>query len=317
VFSRFPRLAREVARGVGKLVEVELIGEETGLDKSLVEALADPLVHMVRNSVDHGIELPAQRVAAGKPASGRLRLSAQQAGDQILITVEDDGAGMDPERLRVKAVEKGLLAADAAARLSAQECLQLIFLPGFSTKDRVSELSGRGVGMDVVKSAITALGGTVQIESRPGFGSSIRLRVPLTLAILPALMIGVGSRLLALPLAPVLDVFALDASQLRRLDRWDVLLHREETLRLIHLHRWLDLPSPAGEQRHVVVAQVENERYGFIVSQVHAREEVVIKPLGAMLRGLAGVAGATVTGSGRVALILDLPGLVRAGSAGG
>jgi len=317
VFSRFPRLAREVARGVGKLVEVELIGEETGLDKSLVEALADPLVHMVRNSVDHGIELPVQRVAAGKPASGRLRLSAQQAGDQILITVEDDGAGMDPERLRVKAVEKGLLAAADAARLSAQECLQLIFLPGFSTKDRVSELSGRGVGMDVVKSAITALGGTVQIESRPGFGSSIRLRVPLTLAILPALMIGVGSRLLALPLAPVLDVFALDASQLRRLDRWDVLLHRKETLRLIHLHRWLDLPAPAGEQRHVVVAQVENERYGFVVSQVHAREEVVIKPLGAMLRGLAGVAGATVTGSGRVALILDLPGLVRAGSAGG
>lgn len=313
VFSRFPRLAREVARGLGKQVEVELVGEDTGLDKSLVEALADPLVHMVRNSVDHGIELPAQRHSAGKPASGRLRLSARQAGDQILITVEDDGAGMDAERLRGKAVEKGLLAAADAARLTVQECLQLIFLPGFSTKDKVSELSGRGVGMDVVKSSITALGGSVQIESRLGFGSSIHLRVPLTLAILPALMIGVGPRLLALPLAPVLDVFELDPLQLRRLDRWDVLLHRKETLRLIHLHRWLDLPAAADAPRHVVVAQVENERYGFVVSQVHAREEVVIKPLGAMLRGLAGIAGATVTGSGRVALILDLPGLVRAG----
>ena len=313
VFSRFPRLAREVARGLGKQVEVELVGEDTGLDKSLVEALADPLVHMVRNSVDHGIEPPAQRLSAGKPVIGRLRLSALQAGDQILITVEDDGAGMDAERLRGKAVEKGLLAAADAARLSVQECLQLIFRPGFSTKDKVSELSGRGVGMDVVKSSITALGGSVQIESRLGFGSSIHLRVPLTLAILPALMIGVGPRLLALPLAPVLDVFELDPTQLRRLDRWDVLLHRKETLRLIHLHRWLDLPAAADAPRHVVVAQVENERYGFVVSQVHAREEVVIKPLGAMLRGLAGIAGATVTGSGRVALILDLPGLVRAG----
>lgn len=314
VFSRFPRLAREVARGLGKQVEVELIGEDTGLDKSLVEALADPLVHMVRNSVDHGIELPAQRQAAGKPVCGRLRLTAQQAGDQILITVEDDGAGMDAERLRSKALEKGLLAAAEAARLSVQECLQLIFLPGFSTKEQVSELSGRGVGMDVVKSSITALGGSVQIESRLGIGSSIHLRVPLTLAILPALMIGVGPRLLALPLAPVLDVFELDATRLRRLDRWDVLLHRKETLRLIHLHRWLDLPPRPDEPRHVVVAQVESERYGFVVSQVHAREEVVIKPLGAMLRGLAGIAGATVTGSGRVALILDLPGLVSAGS---
>jgi two-component system chemotaxis sensor kinase CheA len=313
VFARFPRLAREVARGLGKQVEVELVGEDTGLDKSLVEAIADPLVHMVRNSVDHGIELPEQRLAAGKPAAGRLRLSAQQAGDQILIAVEDDGAGMDPERLRAKAVEKGLLPAAEAARLSQQECLQLVFLPGFSTREQVSELSGRGVGMDVVKSSITALGGAVQIESRPGFGSCVRLRVPLTLAILPALMVGVGPRILALPLAPVLDVFALDPAQLRRLERWDVVLHRKDTLRLIHLHRWLDQPAAAGEPRHVVVAQVEHERYGFVVSQVHAREEVVIKPLGAMLRGLAGVAGATVTGGGRIALILDLPGLVRSG----
>ena len=315
VFSRFPRLARDVARGLGKQVEVELSGEDTGLDKNLVEALADPLMHMVRNSVDHGIEMPALRLAAGKPAAGALRLGAEQAGDHILITVSDDGAGMDPERLRAKAVEKGAIDAASAAALSPAECLQLVFLPGFSTKEQVSDLSGRGVGMDVVKSAIVALGGSVQIESRPGFGTDIRIRVPLTLAILPALMIGIGGRVLALPLAPVLDVFVLEPAKIRRLDRWQVVLYRNETLRLIDLHRWLDPAAvpPAGS--HVVVAQVDNERIGFIVGQVFGREEVVIKPLGALLRGLAGLAGATVTGNGRVALILDLPGVSRAAAA--
>jgi len=315
VFSRFPRLARDVARTLGKQVEVELIGEDTGLDKNLVEALADPLMHMVRNSVDHGIELPERRLAAGKPAAGRLRLAAQQAGEHILITVSDDGAGMDPERLRAKAVEKGAIDAAAAAALSPAECLQLVFLPGFSTKEQVSDLSGRGVGMDVVKSAIVALGGSVQIESRPGFGTDIRIRVPLTLAILPALMVGIGARVLALPLAPVLDVFVLEPQRLRRLDRWQVVLYRGETLRLIDLHRWLNPGTTLPPAGHVVVAQVDNERIGFIVSHVYGREEVVIKPLGALLRGLAGLAGATVTGSGRVALILDLPGVSRAAAA--
>ena len=312
VFSRFPRIARETARGLGKQVEVELSGEDTGLDKNLVEALADPLVHMVRNSVDHGIESPPQRLAAGKPACGRLRLSAEQAGDHILITVSDDGAGIDAERLRGKAVEKGLIAAADAARLSPQECLQLVFLPGFSTKESISELSGRGVGMDVVKSSIITLGGSVQIESRPGFGTQVRIRVPLTLAILPALMVGVGLRVLALPLAPVLDVFVLEPRRVRKLDRTEVLPYRNETLRLIHLHRWLGVPVQEGESRHVVAVQTEGERCGLVVSRVHGREEVVIKPLGAMLRGLAGLAGATVTGDGRVALILDIPGLANA-----
>ncbi|HZR35232.1 MAG TPA: chemotaxis protein CheA [Nevskia sp.] len=312
VFSRFPRVARDVARALGKQVEVELAGEDTGLDKNLVEALADPLLHMVRNSVDHGIETPERRLAAGKPAAGRLRLAAQQAGEQILITVSDDGAGIDAERLRAKAVEKGAIDAASAAALTPAECLQLVFLPGFSTKEQVSDLSGRGVGMDVVKSAIVALGGSVQIDSRPGFGTDIRIRVPLTLAILPALMVGIGERVLALPLAPVLDVFVLDPQRLRRLDRWQVVLYRGETLRLIDLQRWLEPGRAQPPSGHVVVAQMESERIGFIVSRVYGREEVVIKPLGALLRGLAGLAGATVTGSGRVALILDLPGVSRA-----
>ena len=313
VFSRFPKLARDVARGLGKQVEVELIGEDTDLDKNLVEALADPLVHMVRNSVDHGIEMPATRIAAGKSPSGKLLLSAQQEGDHILISVKDDGAGIDPEKLRRKVVEKGLMEQGAAARLTTDECLQLVFMAGFSTKDQVSDLSGRGVGMDVVKSRINGLNGSVVIESKIGEGSCVRLRVPLTLAILPALMVSVGSRLLALPLADVHDVVALDETKLRRLDSWKAVLYRGNPLRLVDLHDWSGEPlPPADSPRHVVVVSANADRYGFVVHQVRSREEVVIKPLGMGLRGMAGLSGATVTGEGRVALILDFPGLVRA-----
>ncbi|HEY0973737.1 MAG TPA: chemotaxis protein CheA [Solimonas sp.] len=310
VFSRFPKLARDVARGLGKQVEVELQGEDTDLDKNLVEALADPLVHMVRNSVDHGIELPAERVRRGKPPAGKLVLSARQEGDHILISVTDDGAGMDPERLREKAVEKGLLDRASAAQLSTEECLQLVCLPGFSTKEQVSDLSGRGVGMDVVMSRIKALNGSLQIESKPGHGSRLHIRVPLTLAILPALIVQCEERRYALPLAAVSDVFQLDADAIRKLDRWDVVPTRRDTLRLIPLDPWLE-PLRSGP-RHVVVAQVGEERYGFVVREVRGREEIVIKPLGPSLRGLAGIAGATVMPDGRVALILDFAGLVEA-----
>jgi two-component system chemotaxis sensor kinase CheA len=321
VFSKFPKLARDVARGLGKQVDVELIGEDTDLDKNLVEALADPLVHMVRNSVDHGIEMPAVRAASGKPATGKLVLAAEQQGDHILISVRDDGAGIDPEKLRRKVVEKGLMDPSQAAKLTSDECLQLVFMAGFSTKEQVSDLSGRGVGMDVVKSKITGLNGSVVIESKIGQGSCVKLRVPLTLAILPALMVSVGSRLLALPLADVFDVFALDETRLRRLDHWQAILYRNTTLRLIDLQAWSGSgtvsPGEAPDSpRHVVIAQVNGDRYGFIVNSVKAREEVVIKPLGLGLRGLAGLAGATVTGEGRVALILDFPGLVSAWSSG-
>ncbi|TXG98048.1 MAG: chemotaxis protein CheA [Nevskiaceae bacterium] len=312
VFSRFPKVARDVARGLGKQVEVELQGEDTDLDKNLVEALADPLVHMVRNAVDHGIELPEVRVKAGKPAAGKLTLAARQEGDHILITVSDDGAGMDPDRLRSKVVEKGLMDGATAARLSAEECLQLVFLPGFSTKEQISDLSGRGVGMDVVKSAITRLSGDVSIRSRVGQGSVVRIEVPLTLAIMPALMVTLGARVFAMPLASVLDVFVLDESKVRALDRWDVIMLRGQALRLVHLDRWAGEPAASTQPRHVVEVQCGGDRYGLVVHQVRGREEVVIKPLGAMLKGLAGLAGATVTGEGRVALILDVPGLVQA-----
>lgn len=311
VFARFPKIARDVARGLGKQVEVELQGEDTDLDKNLVEALADPLVHMVRNSVDHGIEMPDERVRRGKPPAGRLTLSAQQQGDSIAITVRDDGGGIDAERVRAKAVDKGLLDPVEAAQLSVEECLQLVFLPGFSTKEQVSDLSGRGVGMDVVMSRIKSLGGSVYIESQPGAGSTVRIRVPLTLAILSALMVSANGRRYALPLAPVLDVFALEPGAAETLDRWDVVLTRRDTLRLVWLDPWLCRAEDDG-RRHVVVAQVGDERYGFVVGEVRGREEIVIKPLGPSLRGTPGVSSATVLPDGRVALILDFAGLVDA-----
>jgi two-component system, chemotaxis family, sensor kinase CheA len=307
VFSRVPRIARDVARGLGKQVNVQLVGEHTEIDKNLVEALADPLVHMVRNSVDHGIELPEQRQAAGKPAAGTLTLSADQQGDGIVIRVRDDGAGIDAEKIRRKAVEKGLLGLSEAAALSPEECLQLVFLPGFSTREAVSDLSGRGVGMDVVMTAIKGLGGSVHIDATPGQGTCVTLRLPLTLAILSALIVEADGRRYALPLAPVQDIFALDPEAVVRMERWDAVLLRRETLRLIDLD---PLRGPIDTPRHVVVAQVGETRYGFVVRTVRGREEVVIKPLGPSLRGLAGVSGATVMPDGRLALILDFAGLV-------
>ncbi|WP_028082049.1 chemotaxis protein CheA [Solimonas soli] len=314
VFARFPKLARDIARQLGKQVEVVLEGEETELDKNLVEALADPLVHMVRNSVDHGVEMPEARVAAGKPATGRLWLRASQQGDRIRIDIRDDGAGIDAERVRAKAIEKGLIDAESAAMLPAADCLQLIFLPGFSTKDQVSDLSGRGVGMDVVMSRIKRLGGSVELDSQAGAGTTLRILVPLTLAVLAALIVRCNGRRFALPLAPVSDVFVLDERELRRDGRWDVVPARGAPLRLVHLDRWLGADAEAG-LRHVVVAQVGDERYGIVVREVVGREEVVVKPLGASLRGLAGLSGATVMPDGRIALILDLAGLVAAARA--
>ena len=313
LFAKFPRMVRETARRLDKQVEVELRGDETELDKSLVEALNDPLVHMVRNAIDHGIESPQQRRAAGKPEVGRIVLSAEQAGDHILITIRDDGGGIDPERLRRKAIECGQLDSQTAATLSQESCLQLIFLPGLSTKEQVSDLSGRGVGMDAVRASVAALNGSVQIESTVGQGSSFHIRVPLTLAIQPVLMLNLGSRLFAIPLQPVQDVFILDEEKIRKLDRWDVVLYRGETLRLVRLTRWAGMDCQvASSGAHVVIVRVGVERFGLIVGQVRGREEIVVKPLGKLLRGLAGVGGATITGDGRVALIIDPPGLVSA-----
>ncbi len=308
VFSRFPKVARDVARSLKKEVDLELIGAETELDRNLVEALADPLVHLVRNAIDHGVEMPDLREAQGKPRMGHVRLSAQQEGDYVSIEVQDDGAGIDPE-LRAKAREKGLIDPEAAARLSSEECLHLVFLPGFSTKQQVTDISGRGVGMDVVQSRIRELSGQIQIQSELGRGSRFLIRVPLTLAILPTLLVQAGEDVYALPLARVMEVLHAPRTSLGWFDGRAVLDRRSHTLPLVDLRQWLDVTPAASPLLTIVVLQAGEARFGLVVDQVRGREEVVIKPLPKALRGLRGYAGATLIGDGRMALILDVDGL--------
>jgi two-component system, chemotaxis family, sensor kinase CheA len=312
LFQRFPRIVRDLARQLGKDVELVLEGEGTDLDRSLVEALADPLVHLLRNALDHGVEMPADRELGGKPRKGRICLSASQRGERIVISVSDDGRGMDPEILRRKAVEKGVIDAAQAARLTENECYELIFRPGFSTAATVSDISGRGVGMDVVKTRVAELGGTLQVRSRWGHGSELELTVPLTLAVLRVLMVRVETRLLALPLGNVEEVFELADGQDHLLDGRLVAQHRGRALPLADLAGWVGAATSRG--RHVVVLHVGHQRLGCLVHDVLGREDVIVKPLGPLFADVSGIAGATVTGDGRLALVMDLAGL--AGGAG-
>lgn len=313
VFGRFPRVVRDLARSLRKEVVLELRGEETDLDKNLVEALADPLVHLVRNSVDHGIEEPDKREMAGKPRTGTVTLSAAQEGDHILLSIADDGAGMDANVLRRKAVEKGMMEADAAERLTEIECYNLIFAPGFSTRDQISDISGRGVGMDVVKTKIAQLNGSIHIDSRLGKGSSFVIKVPLTLAILPTLMVIVGKQTFALPLGSVNEIFHLDLRKTNSVDGQQTIMIRDKALPLFYLDKWLVRTGGAGQKKdgHVVIVQVGTQQIGFVVDGLVGQEEVVIKPLGSLLHGTPGMAGATITSDGNIALILDVPNMLK------
>ncbi|UPL07496.1 Chemotaxis protein CheA [Pseudomonas sp. IsoF] len=313
VFGRFPRLVRDLARQLKKEINLELVGEETDLDKNLVEALADPLVHLVRNAVDHGVEMPDEREASGKARTGRVVLSAEQEGDHILLSISDDGKGMDPNILRAKAVEKGLMDKDAAERLSESDCYNLIFAPGFSTKTEISDVSGRGVGMDVVKTKISQLNGSINIYSAKGQGSKIVIKVPLTLAIMPTLMVMLANQAFAFPLVNVNEIFHLDLSRTNVVDGQEVVIVRDKALPLFYLKRWLVQGQVHEEQHegHVVILSVGTQRIGFVVDQLVGQEEVVIKPLGKMLQGTPGMSGATITGDGRIALILDVPSMLK------
>ncbi|MGP4844917.1 chemotaxis protein CheA [Marinobacter sp. 1Y8] len=314
VFGRFPRVVRDLARSLKKEINLVMHGEDTDLDKNLVEALSDPLVHLVRNSVDHGIELPDVREKAGKPRTGLVTLSAEQEGDHILLVIEDDGAGMDPNVLRRKAVEKGLFEQDVADRLTETECFNLIFAPGFSTKDQISDVSGRGVGMDVVKTKIGQLNGMINIESAMGKGSRIVIKVPLTLAIMPTLMIMLGDQSFALPLVNVVEIFHLDLTKKNIVDGRECIVVRDKVFPLFYIKKWLvhgAVNEPETTESHVVIVAMGTKRVGFVVDQLVGQEEVVIKPLGRMLNGTPGMSGATITGDGRIALILDVPSLLQ------
>jgi len=294
-----------------------LVGEETDLDKNLVEALADPLVHLVRNSVDHGIESPDVRESMGKPRQGKVVLSAQQEGDHILLTITDDGAGMDSEKLRNIVVKKGLMDEDVASRLSKNDCYNLIFMPGFSTKSEISDISGRGVGMDVVKTRITQLNGSIVVDSEIGKGCEISIKLPLTLAIMPTLMVMLGKQIFALPLTSVVEIFDLDLSKTNVVNGQSVIIVRDKALPIFNLNEWLvdldfseEVQGKKNGHGHVVVVNSGIQQIGFVVDDLIGQEEVVIKPLGALLHGTKGLSGATITGNGRISLILDVPQLM-------
>ncbi|MEZ9699586.1 chemotaxis protein CheA [Vibrio sp. 10N.261.46.E12] len=315
VFGRFPRVVRDLARSLKKDIVLEMRGEETDLDKNLVEAHADPLIHLVRNSVDHGIEMPEDRVMAGKSRTGKVILSASQEGDHIELAIVDDGGGMDPDKLRAIAVKRGLMDEDAASRLSNKECFNLIFAPGFSSKEQISDISGRGVGMDVVKTAINTLNGSIDIDSEMGQGTKITIKVPLTLAILPTLMVGVAGHPFALPLASVNEIFHLDLSRTNVVDGQLTIIVRDKSIPLFYLQNWLAPKAGIVELRkghgHVVIVQLGSQRVGFVVDTLIGQEEVVIKPLDKLLQGTPGMAGATITSDGHIALILDVPDLLK------
>ena len=314
VFGRFPRVVRDLARTLNKDINLLLIGEETDLDKNLVEALADPLVHLVRNSVDHGIEMPDLREAAGKPRTGTVTLSASQQGDHILLTIQDDGAGMDAEKLKKIAINKGVLDQEQASRLSDTEAYNLIFAPGFSTKEEISDISGRGVGMDVVKTKIIQLNGSVSIQSELGVGTILEIKVPLTLAILPTLMVIVGEQTFALPLAGVSEIFHFDLSKTNVVNGQLTVIVRKKAIPLFYLEHWLVKGTDRSlrkAQGHVVIVQIGTQQVGFVVDSLIGQEEVVIKPLDALLQGTPGMAGATITSDGGIALILDVPNLLK------
>ncbi|WP_417668638.1 chemotaxis protein CheA [Pseudoalteromonas tetraodonis] len=314
VFGRFPRVVRDLARSLNKDINLQMVGEDTDLDKNLVEALADPLVHLVRNSVDHGIEMPDVREASGKPRTGTVTLSASQQGDHILLTIQDDGAGMDAEKLKKIAINKGVLDHDQASRLSDTEAYNLIFAPGFSTKEEISDISGRGVGMDVVKTKITQLNGSVNIKSEMGVGTTLEIKVPLTLAILPTLMVVVGEQTFALPLAGVSEIFHLDLTKTNVVDGQLTIIVRKKSIPLFYLEHWLIKGADRGQRKaqgHVVIVQIGTQKVGFVVDSLIGQEEVVIKPLDALLQGTPGMAGATITSDGGIALILDVPSMLK------
>ncbi len=312
VFSKFPRMVRDMGRAKGKDIEIQVFGEETELDKSVIEEIGDPLVHLIRNAVDHGIEMPDARQAEGKPRKGTILLSAYHEGNSIIIEIEDDGKGIDHAVIRQKAVEKGVIDRATADRMTEREAVNLIFAAGFSTAEKVSDLSGRGVGMDVVKTNITKLNGTVEINTEVGKGTRMRIRLPLTVAIIQALMVEVGREAFAIPLATVVETIRIGASEIRTVDGREVISLRKAILPLIRLAAEFEIETSGSLERYyVVVIAVGEKRFGVVVDRLRGQEEVVIKSVGEYLDTNDGIAGATITGDGKVVLILDMAVMIK------
>ena len=319
IWAQFPRTVRDVALGCGKQVNIEMQGKETELDKTIIEAIKDPLTHLVRNSVDHGIELPEERMKAGKDAAGKLTLRAFHEGGQVNIEISDDGAGLNLERIQQKALERRIITAEQSARMSEREIFNLIFLPGFSTAEKVTNVSGRGVGMDVVKTNVEKIGGTVDLQTTLGRGTTVRVKIPLTLAIIPALVVTCGGDRYAIPQVSLLELVRLESDQARSAIEMvhgaPVYRLRGRLLPLVYLRRELQLAEAASDARHdavnIVVLQADGRQFGLVVDQINDTEEIVVKPLRKQLKTVKTFAGSSIMGDGKVALILDVLGLAQ------
>ncbi|NPA63157.1 MAG: chemotaxis protein CheA [Methanococci archaeon] len=308
VFNRFPRMVRDLAKALGKEVEFIMEGTDIELDRTVLDELAEPLVHLIRNALDHGIEPPEEREKVGKPRKGTLKLIAQRERDHVNIIVEDDGKGIDPEIIRKKAIERGLITEEEAKKLSDHEIINLIFMPGFSTADKVSDVSGRGVGMDVVKTKIESLGGTVVVYSEKGKGTRVVLKLPLTMAIITALLMKLDEQIYAIPITSVLDVTMINRSDIKNIEGTNAIIYRDEIIPVIWLKDFLGMPYLGEEEDELTIVVIERSggKLGVVVDEVIGREDIVVKSLTGILKNIPGLAGATILGDGRVALILDL-----------
>jgi len=319
VFDRLARVVRQISRDLGKEIRLVITGAETEIDKLIVEELSDPLMHMIRNAIDHGIESAERRAEVGKPLAGTIALNAFQKGNHVMIEVEDDGRGIDERALIEKAVESGKIARDEASELVRDEILALIFVPGLSTREQVDDLSGRGVGMDIVKTNISKLGGVIDVHSETGIGTKMAITLPITLAIVSALLVRVHDQVFAIPLSSVSEALSFDAGQVRRVENREVVTVRGSSLPICDLGRLLGLPEPLEDRRRrfIVVAALGNRRLGLVVDHLYGQEDIVIKPLGSSLSRVRGFAGATELGDQRVGLVLDSGAVIEEVLSGG
>ncbi|HEX3073699.1 MAG TPA: chemotaxis protein CheA, partial [Ignavibacteriales bacterium] len=314
VFNKFPRTVRDLSKETGKDIQLIINGEETELDKTLIEEINDPLVHLIRNSADHGVEKPEDRIKKGKDPKGTIILSAEHEGNNIIITVQDDGKGIDPDIIKNKAVSKGLITKEKAAELSRQEIYNLIFLPGFSTAEVVTNVSGRGVGMDVVKTNVTKLRGLINVESEVNVGTKIIIKLPLTLAIIQGLLVGVGAETIVIPLNSVIEVVRVSSSEIYYLNQNEVIKIRDLVLPLLSVDKLLyeeDMRQNRGEFQYVVVVGLAEKKFGIKVDELVGQKEVVIKSLGHYLGSVHGISGSTIMGDGKVVMIVDIGELIH------
>jgi two-component system chemotaxis sensor kinase CheA len=312
VLAKFPRMVRDLSQKLTKQVRLELQGEETELDKSVADEVGDPLVHIVRNAIDHGIELPAERQASGKAMEGLVRIAASQEGNSIVIRIQDDGRGLQVDRIKAKALSRGIVSEAELASMDSRDILNMVFLPGFSTAEKVTDVSGRGVGMDVVRTNIRRINGSVEIDSQVGKGSIITIKLPLTIAIIQALLVEVQAATFAIPLGSVIEAVKITKDDVKTINGREVLTLRERVLPLLRLSEEFSIQADTTcEKFYVVVVGMGERHVGVIVDRLRSQEEVVIKSMGDYLSEIKGIAGATITGEGRVVLILDIPELVQ------